>query len=200
MSLRDELAGAAPKMGATPYSIVCPAGWRRVPPSALIGDEAIKRARTSFQQAGRPELFLEYRSMLAQLSSGFAKRGVFEVYLAPLGGEDVPMPALLAVSPLIMPNGVTLDQTLARLARGAPVDRVEGASAPMYRMESRDRRDDLRVHNTNYVVPVPDDPGRRTLLFQYTVLDSGPDDDGFADALLAIGDVIMASFVWRAAE
>ena len=200
-SLRDELAGS-PQPAAS-YTLLCPPGWSRVPPSALTDEGTVRQALDTMKRAGRADLVLQFRSMLAQLRTSLQERGVFEVYAAPATEDGVPLPAMLAVSPLVIPAGVTWDQALARLAKGRPVEAAPGeVELHLVRNESDYRDEAASVHSQllTWVAPVPGGDGRRALLFQYTVL--SVDDEGAAEVakgLVFVGEAIMSTLRWTAA-
>lgn len=197
-SLRDELTGTTHP--AVSYTLLCPPGWTKVPPAALTEDGAVAGALDAMKRAGRADLVLQFRSMLSQLRVSLKERGVFEVYVAPQTEEGVPLPALLTVSPFVLPSGVTWDQALARLARGAGVEQAPG-EVLLYlfrgRSEYRDESDAVRSELLTYVAPVPGGDGRKALLFQYTVL--SVDDENAAElakGLVFVGEAIMSTLRW----
>ena len=197
-SLRDELAGTT--RPTVSYTLLCPPGWTKVPPAALTDDGVVGDALQTMKRAGRADLVLQFRGMLAQLRSSLKERGVFEVYVAPANDEGAPMPAMLTVSPFVLPAGVTWDQALARLARGAEVETAP-AEVPVhvFRTDSEYRDDAASVRSevVTYVAPVPGGDERRALVFQYTVL--SVDDENAAElakGLLFVGAAIMSTLRW----
>ena len=179
-SLRDELAGTTrPNVS---YTLPVPARLDEVPPAALTDDGVVGDALQAMKRAGRADLVLQFRGTLAQLRSSLKERGVFEVYVAPANDEGAPMPAMLTVSPFVLPSGVTWDQALVRLARGAEVETAP-AEVPLhvFRTDSEFRDDAASVRSevVTYVAPVGGDE-RRALVFQYTVL--SVDDENAADS------------------
>lgn len=200
-SLRDELTGAA--QPAARYTLLCPPGWSRVPPAVLTDESTVRPALDAMKRAGRADLVLQFRSMLSQLRTSLQERGVFEVYAAPATEDGVPLPAMLAVSPLVIPAGVTWDQALARLAKGRPVEAAAGeAELHLIRSDSRFSDDAATVQSRvlTYVAPVPGGDGRRALLFQYTVLTVDDEDAAqLAEGLVFVGEAIMSTLRWTAA-
>ncbi|SFR84988.1 hypothetical protein SAMN05428970_3094 [Agromyces sp. CF514] len=196
-SLRDELTGVtAPKVS---YTLLCPPGWTKVPPAALTDEAVSAHALNAMRGAGRADLVLEFRTMLSQLKSSLRERGVFEVYVAP-EREGVPMPAMIAVSPFVLPSGVTWDAALARLAKGGEVE-VAPADVVMHlirrRSEFRDASAAVKTDELMYVVPVPGGDGRRSLVFQVSVL--SVDDENSAElakGLVFACEAIMSTFAW----
>lgn len=196
-SLRDELTGVqTPKVS---YTLLCPPGWTKLPPSALTDDAATASALQAMKGAGRADLVLEFRSMLSRLKSSLRDRGVFEVYVAP-EREGAPMPAIIAVSPFVVPTGVTWNAALARLAKGGAVEAAPAeAEMHLIRRTSQFRDDSAAVHTDEltYVVPVPGGDQRRALVFQASVL--SVDDENSAElarGLVFTCEAIMSTFRW----
>ena len=113
------------------------------------------------------------------------------------------MPAeVLTVSPFVLPAGVTWDQALVRLARGAEVETAPAeclrACLP-HRLRVPRRRGIRALPESamTYVAPVPGGDERRALVFQYTVL--SVDDENAAElakGLLFVGAAIMSTLRW----
>jgi hypothetical protein len=197
-SLRDELTGTThPRVS---YTLLCPPGWTKVPPAALTDDATVASALDTMKRAGRADLVLAFRSMLARLRTSLRERGVFEVYLAPQTDDGVPLPALLAVSPFVLPTGVTWDQALVRLARGGEVEDAPGEvqlHLIRARSEYRDDAAAVRSEVLTYVAPVPGGDGRRALLFQYTVLSVDDENaEELAKGLTFVGEAILSTLRW----
>jgi len=197
-SLREELSGQTiPK---TSYTLLCPPGWAKVPPAALVDDATTANALEQMKRAGRPDLVLGFKTMLSRLRASLRDRGVFEVYVAPEREPGAPMPALLAVSPLVIPTGVTWEAALARLAKNSVVE-VPPAEVEMHLIrrhsDYRDESASVMTDELTYVVPVPDGDGRRALLFQYSVLSVADENSQeMAKGLIFIGEAIMSTFRW----
>ncbi|WP_448810966.1 hypothetical protein [Agromyces bauzanensis] len=200
-SLRDELVGTT--QPAVSYTLLCPPGWAKVPPSALTDDATVQGALDTMKRAGRADLVLQFRSMLAQLRTTLRERGVFEVYVAPATEDGAPLPAMLTVSPLVVPTGVTWDQALARLAKGASVEEAPAdVELHLIRTESEFRDEAAAVQSRllTYVAPVPGGDGRRALLFQFTVLSVDHENAAeLAEGLVFVGEAIMSTLRWKAA-
>ena len=216
MSLRDELAGRpaeAPR--PAPYRILAPAGWQRVPASALpevFGELAVDRLK----QAGRPDLVLQMRGMLSQLRRQMRSAHVFEAYLPPLI-DGTPQPAVLTAAPFVRPVDVPWDAAVARAAGTAEVVEPEFTETFMWRWVKDAAggpggagEPTIRTRAHHYVIPVAkDDAERRGLHFVHTVLAT---DEQVApvspaqvtparltEALLDTGDLILSTFRWSAA-
>lgn len=212
MSLRDELLGVERTPTApTPYRLLCPTGWRRVPTSVLA-DEMAESVVAKFKEAGRPDLVLQMRGLVSQLRSALRSSRAFDAYLPPLI-QGQPLPAVLTVAPLVRPLDVSWDAAIGRLARHAPVDVPEFTETPMWRwtrdeqMAGEPGEPVLRTRVRHYVVPVAgEDDTRRALHFVFTVMNldgmsppGEPADDGAAaitEALLETGDVILSTMRW----
>lgn len=200
-SLRDELMGErAPKVS---YTLLCPPGWTKVPPAALTDEAAIAKALAVMKDAGRPDLVLQFRSMISRLRVALRERGVFEVYVAPEREPGAPMPAMLAVSPFVLPLGVTWDAALTRFAKGGTVEAAAG-EVELYvvrrRSEYRDESASVLTDELTFLAPVPEGDGRRALLLQYSVLSIDDENSAeMAKGLLFVGETIMSTFRWVAA-
>ncbi|TQJ30147.1 hypothetical protein [Microbacterium sp. SLBN-146] len=199
-SLRDELGGnrAAP----TPYTILCPPGWRRVPPSAILDDAMTERAAASFESAGRADLVTGLRALMSRFRGAVRESKVFEVYLPP-AAEGVMLPATMLVSPFVLPSGVAWETALSRLGRGAAVESAEFTEVPLWRWERAEQMsdDDARLvgRSIHYLVPVPEDDTRRALHFHLTVMTADdPAATELIDPLVTIGDLMMSTFRWLA--
>lgn len=198
--LRAELAGRPAT--ATPYTILCPPGWQRIPPSDLVEGAAVDRALATIKSTGRADLMLQYRGILSRLRTALRESKAFDAYLAPIT-EDGPIPAMMVVSPFVLPGGITWDQALLRLSKGAQVEDADFTETPMWfwrRDEAVPESDGQFVASaSSYIVPVPDEgPAGRALHFRFTVLappgDTAPDG---LHALTAIGDLMMSTMRWR---
>lgn len=212
MSLRDELLGrtVTPPRPA-PYRLLAPAGWQRVPATALadvFGEVAVDRLK----EAGRPDFVLQMRGMISQLRSSLRSTRVFEAYLPPLL-DGSPQPAVLTVAPFVRPADVQWEPAVARAARGADIAQPDFTETPMWRWakdNSEQRGSDepaLRTRAQHYVVPVSTEGDeRRGLHFVHTVLvadDPRPalsSDEitpkRLTEVLLETGDVILGTFTW----
>ncbi|MFK4834635.1 hypothetical protein ACI3KY_02780 [Microbacterium sp. ZW T2_14] len=215
MSLRDELLGVekpAPT-APTPYRLLCPAGWRRVPTSVLA-DEMAEAAVARFKEAGRPDLVLQMRGMISQLRSALRASRAFDAYLPPLIRGN-PLPAVLTVAPFVRPAEVSWDAAIRRLARNAPVDMPEFTETTMWRWTRDEQMDGepgepaLRTRVRHYVVPVEGEADtRRALHFVFTVMNldgvslpdepAAPDAAAVTEVLLETGDVILSTMRWVA--
>ncbi|QKJ20695.1 hypothetical protein [Microbacterium hominis] len=198
-SLRDELGGR--HTAPTPYGILCPPGWRRTHPRELLEGPATEAALARMKAAGRADLVLQTRSMLAQYRRSIEDLKVIELYLPPADAEAGPLPATLMVSPLVRPATVGWDAALGRLSRGKPVESADFAQTPMWLWRTgdsiRDEHATVATRETHYVVPVPgEEPSRRALRFQFTALapDGLASDD--VESLIALGDVMMSTMRW----
>lgn len=213
MSLRDEIVGAAPPApkSATPYRLLCPTGWRQVPPS-VIADDLAESVVARFKEAGRPDLVLQMRGLISQLRSALRSSRAFDAYLPPVIHGN-PLPAVLTVSPLVRPADVTWEAALGRLARSASVDVPEFTTTRMWRWTRDERMNGqpgepaLCTRVRHYVVPVAGEgETRRALHFVFTVMDlqamapateAAPSEAAsMTEALLETGDVILSTMRW----
>lgn len=196
-ALRDEL-GAAPR---TPYTLLCPPGWRRVDPQDVVSGPGADDALAAVQRAGNPTLYVQLRAMISRYRQAMRATKVFDVYLPPALDDGVPLPASLLVSPFVLPTGIGWDAALARLAGPSRVDRAAFAQTPMWVWRRAETMTDdsgtITAKESVFLAPVPDESVHRALRFQFTAL-APPTDDGDekADQLLAIGDLMMGTMRW----
>jgi hypothetical protein len=198
--LRAELGGRP--VAATPYTILCPPGWQRVPPTALVEGPGPDRAVAQLKSAGRADLVLQLRGMLTRLRVAISESKAFDAYVAPLV-DEAPLPAAMIVSPFVLPDTVSWEMALTRLAKGAVVEQADFTETPMWfwrRGESlADDGGAVTARASHYLVPVADDgEARRALHFQYSVLQpaEGADADVFGP-LAVLGDLMMSTMRWR---
>ncbi len=201
-SLREELGGA-PVTTATPYTILCPPGWRRMPAAALADDAMTSSALAQLKAAGRPDLIVQLRGMLARYRAAIRESGAFQVYLAPLVGEGIPLPAVMLVSPFVLPDTVGWPEALVRLARGAQVDDADFTETPMWVWRAEERTSDEHAgmvgRSAHYLVPASETGARRALHFHFTVMVADdPQAHALVEPLMATGDLIMSTMRWVA--
>ncbi|WP_169580736.1 MULTISPECIES: hypothetical protein [Microbacterium] len=202
MSLRDDLGGG--RAVPTPYTILCPPGWRRIAPEDLWDGPAKEAALERLKAAGRADLVLQLRGLLAQYRRAAKESKVFEVYVPPSVEDEAPLPAVLQVSPFVLPATTSWDEALARLARGAAVEQADFTETPMWvwRRDGRvaDQETTIASRDSYFMVPVPEDSPRRALLFQHSVLvPGGEEGPAAAETLVLLGDAIMSTMHWRTA-
>lgn len=193
------------------YRLLCPAGWRRVPPAALadvFGEIAVAKLK----EAGRPDLVLQMRGMVSQLRASMRATHVFDAYLPPLIDGN-PQPAVLTVAPFARPEGVSWTDAVARAGRNAAVDIPEFTETRMWRWtrdESSERSAEdpaIRTRVRHYVVPASEDEAeRRGLHFVHTVLVADDPHPAISEkqatpsrvteVLLETGDVILGTLRW----
>lgn len=198
-ALRDELGGS-PSTSATPYTLLCPPGWRRMPAAALADDAMTAPALAQLKGAGRADLVLQFRGLLTRYRAAIRESGAFQVYLAPTV-DGIPLPATILVSPFVLPSATTWDAALLRLGRGSAVEEADFTETRMWVWSGDERMaDDAAVmvgRSTHYLVPTPEDGSRRALHFQLTVLVAdSPETRPLVEPLLATGDLIMSTMRW----
>ncbi|WP_404431231.1 hypothetical protein LG299_13850 [Microbacterium lacus] len=191
----------AARPAPTPYTLLCPPGWRRIPPEALLDDSAVQPILGAMKGAGRADLTLQFRALISQYRRAIRELHVFEVYLPPLI-DDVRLPATLMVSPVVLPAGVDWDAALVRLSRGIEVSDADFTETPMWVWNRESWFGDDRevaVRERTFLVPVHEEaPQRRGLRFQYTILTPPtPEGEAAADQLSTIGDLVMSTMRWR---
>ncbi|KQV26093.1 hypothetical protein [Yonghaparkia sp. Root332] len=203
--LRSELGVAPPPAR---YRILCPPGWRRVSPEELIGEEATSRFRAEAARAGRTDLLRELDTMLDSARTALRTHGVTEVYVAPSDEEGVRPPATLSVAPLALPAGTTLEQALARIARGRPVIELEGARERLHVIEHERRHgdaDELVERTLLAIAPVPASDDRRAIVLTFTALGATrggsagaaeAEEEDAIETLLDIGRIMLVTFRW----
>ena len=192
---------AAPEGAPIQYSILCPPGWTRVPARAIAEAEGVSAAFDRLRAAGRADLWMQLRHLLARYRRGVAESGAFETYMPPLI-DGVMIPAVMVVSPLTRPPGVPWPAALARLSRGIEVRQADFTPVPMWTWRTAGRLpidgEALSNAQARYVVPVPSEgEALRALSFDMTVL-TPPDGKGAdgTDALLLLGDLMLSTMRW----
>ncbi|UYK39555.1 hypothetical protein [Microbacterium terricola] len=189
--------------GPTPFTLLCPPGWQRIPAEALLAEDATQAVFGAIRDAGRADIALQMRALLTQYRRAIRELRVFEIYLPPVA-DGVRLPAALMISPVVLPVGVDWDAALVRLSRGLPVEQADFTETPMWVWRREDWFGDereVRVREATYFVPVHEDaPARRALRFQYTVLTPPTaEGDEAARQLLDIGDLVMSTMRWQQA-
>lgn len=198
MSLKAQLLGErVPR-----YRIVLPEGWVRHEPSAEVGDDLLKAAKSRLMQAHRPDL---YGSLQAATKGAFESMRRAEVIAFYMPGPETPeelyLPLSVTASIRRRGDGAALDADVTRLIRehGATalgddqrfltwrrdsVQRLAGGSVP--------------VTTVFYLTPVPDSGRTRGLLFSL-VIPRPTDTDALdiTDAATALFDNCISSLVWE---
>lgn len=198
-SLREELGGGQVTT-ATPYTILCPPGWRRLPAAALADEAMTASAMSQLKAAGRPDLILQFRGMLARYRAAIRQSGAFQAYLAPLA-DGIPIPAVMLVAPFVLPDTTTWDMALLRLARGAEVVSADFTETPMWVWRQSERTGDedaaMIGRSSHYLVPTAEEGARRALHFHFTTLVADdPQAHALVEPLVQIGDLIMSTMRW----
>lgn len=208
--LRSELGVAPPPAR---YRILCPPGWRRVSPEALLAEEATSGFRAEATRRGRADLARELETMLDSARTALRTHGVTEVYLAPADEEGMRPPATLSVAPLALPVGTTLEQALVRIAGGRPVTELAGARERLHVIEHERRHgeaDELVERTLLAIAPVPASDDRRAIVLTFTALDAAASAqasstagaepaDVLVESLLDIGRIMLLTFRWSPA-
>lgn len=200
-SLREELGGT-PDTRPTPFTLLCPPGWRRVSATSLAEHAGAAALESTLREAARPDLLLQWRRLQASYRTAVRDAGVFRAYLAPQL-DGIPLPAVLLVAPLVLPGTTPWDAALRRIARTADVVDAPFTETPMWMWRTPERFADAHSvmvgQSSHYVVPAPEAAARRALHFHFTVLVA--DDPGareLIEPLLATGDLIMSTMRWKA--
>jgi len=198
-SLREELGGA-PVTTATPYTLLCPPGWRRLPAAALADDAMTASALAQLKAAGRPDLIIQFRGMLARYRAAVRESGAFQAYLAPLA-DGIPLPAVMLVSPFVLPETTTWEMALPRIARGAAVADADFTETPMWVWRGSESTGDegavMVGRSSHYLVPTAEEGSRRALHFHFTALAADdPQAHALVETLVQIGDLIMSTMRW----
>ncbi|WEK13555.1 MAG: hypothetical protein P0Y48_14020 [Candidatus Microbacterium phytovorans] len=198
-SLREELGGE-PVTAATPYTLLCPPGWRRIPAAALADDVTVAPVVAQLKASGRPDLVLAFRAMLVRYRGAVRESGAFRAYLAPLA-DGIPLPAVMLVSPFVLPDTTTWEMALARLARGSAVGDADFTETPMWVWRGSGRTGDdgavLAGRSSHYLVPTAEPGARRALYFHFTALAADdPQTLALAETLVRVGDLMMGTMRW----
>lgn len=193
------------ELAIPPYRLVLPAGWEEAPASSATAQLLIAQGSEVMKRAHRPDLDVEFRSLVRRGFAQLSAAGAVSVYLQ----SDVPpeqiMPVSIVVSVRRAPEGGTLDPEVTAMFRegGAGFLRDDRA---IVRMEA-DRAVDgvgggVRTRQIAYVIAVPGTG--RTLALQFTTaipypVDGDGDGERMVEEMVALSDVCMSTFAWEAA-
>lgn len=186
--------GSAASGPPTAWSMLAPPGWQRHRADELVQSNPLAAFEQQARDAGRADLVLQARSMTAELRSSVREGRVIEMYLPATLDAAEAAPGSLTIALYRTEEGVTPAAAVARIAKGRPVEQVDDAGALHYRFRAETARhaaEGLHASHTLAVFPRPGAVGG--LLATFTALHDG----GGADAVLALGDVMLASLTWR---
>ncbi|WP_164384418.1 hypothetical protein [Streptomyces sp. OM5714] len=219
MSTAGPDQSAQPVEAAVPgrYELVLPPGWVRVPLR-----EGTKEAleQLLFSHMGRvPEgiprddamrFRLDMRRQLEKQARAARRNGGLDLYLPvlPRGGIFLMASFIVAELPIGREHTVPPEAVIARLADdGVPggtagtAGTVDVAGAPALRRAYRCALDEgeqqaaLPTRRVDYVVPVPDDPGR-WISINFSTPGDGDVDSELTDVLVELFDAVVGTFRW----
>jgi hypothetical protein len=215
MTSSSEAAEVAPAVSG--YTLVLPAGWRRIPVQhgskaavRAILDEVFARYPdgTSRDEVIRHRVQLEGR--LTDMVRRARSSGGIDLYLPVEYVHGTAVPASFVVSRVALGepgDGRPADpaQVLAHFVAGAgntaanaapaEVDGVACARTETVAAPDPGQDVPLASRRADYVVPLPGQPGQWLIITFSTVGDGDPDGD-FAKLLVELFDAIMVTFRW----
>lgn len=216
MSTADPDQSTPPVGAAVPgrYELVLPPGWVRIPLR-----EGTKEAleQVLFSHMGRvPEgiprddamrFRLDMRRQLEKQARAARRNGGLDLYLPvlPRGGIFLMASFIVAEMPIGRDHTVPPEAVIAQLADddvpGGTAGTVDVAGAPALRrayrcaLDEEKRQGALPTRRIDYVIPVPDDPGR-WISINFSTPGDGDVDSEFTDVLVELFDAVVGTFRW----
>ncbi|MCY7379363.1 MAG: hypothetical protein LH467_08525 [Gemmatimonadaceae bacterium] len=177
------------------WTMLAPPGWQRRRSVELLEENPLSAFEQRAREAGRADLVLQARSLTAELRTSLRAGKVIELYTPATVDAVEAAPASLSVAVYRAPAGTSPEAAATRIAKARPVERVDDAGALHFRFRAESTRyaaEGLYASHTMAVFPRPGAAGG--LFATFTALHDGSG----AEAVLALGDVMLASFTWRA--
>ncbi|MFF0586299.1 hypothetical protein ACFYWD_10065 [Streptomyces sp. NPDC003781] len=216
MSTADSEPHAPPVAATAPgrYELVLPPGWIRIPLR-----EGTKEAleRVLFSHMGRvPEgiprddamrFRLDMRRQLEKQARAARRNGGLDLYLPvlPRGGIFLMASFIVAEMPIgrdhAVPPQAVIEQLAAEEVPGGTAGKVDVAGAPAlrraYRCAPGEEGEQAAppTRRVDYVIPVPDDPGR-WISINFSTPGDGDAGSEFTDVLVELFDAVVATFRW----
>ena len=182
------------QVAPTAWSILAPPGWRRMRADELRQGDPLGDFVRAAREAGRADLVLQARSLVAELRSQASASALVELYLPATAEAAELAPASLTLSRYRTEEGVQPRAAAERMAKARPVEEVDDAGALQFRFRAESSRGaDQGVHGSHLLSVLPRPGSADGLLATFTALHDGSG----ADALLALGEVMLSSFTWR---
>ncbi|MFJ3666102.1 hypothetical protein ACIPSE_06580 [Streptomyces sp. NPDC090106] len=218
MSAADAVRQAPPRR----YALVLPPGWVRIPLREGTKD-ALEKVLFS-HMAEVPEgiarddamrFRLDMRRQLEKQARAARRNGGLDLYLPvlPRGGIFLMASFIVAEMPIGQNHPTPPEAVLTRLADenvpGGTATTVDVAGKPALRRSYRSvpdqeepgsapeavRRIALPTRRVDYVLPVPDDPGR-WISVTFSTPGDGDVDSEFTGVLVELFDAIVGTFAW----
>jgi hypothetical protein len=202
------------------YTLVLPAGWRRIPvrhgsKAAIRGilDEVFARQPAGVSGTSRDEV-IRHRVQLEGRLTGMVRKarssGGVDLYLPVeyVHGTAVPASFVVSQATLDAPaDGSPVDPAqvmayfVAEAGNAAPaeVDGVAGARTEAVAAPDPGQEVPLGSRRVDYVVPVPGQPAQWLIITFSTAGDGDPEGD-FAKLLVELFDAIVLTFRWSGEE
>ena len=211
---RHEPAGIHEPGAANGYTVVLPAGWRRIPArhgtdTAIKGilDEVFGRLSKNLPRDKVYPYRVDFERRLSGMVADARKKAALDLYLPVEYIHGMPVPASFIVSQGPLGGAESLDpaQILAFLVAdkdNASAIEVDGAMGVRTEHTAPpDRLADIKVgsRRVDYVLAVPG-AADQWLMIAFSTLGSGDPDGEFAKVLVELFDAIMSTFRWTREE
>ncbi|QFR94972.1 hypothetical protein [Streptomyces tsukubensis] len=194
------------------YELVLPPEWARIPMRSgtreavrAIVDDAFSRlpADTPPDRVGPYRRELERR--LNDAVEEARRAEALDLYLPLERMHGIAVAASIVVSEMNFPDEVAVDPSavahrlLEAPGRAGRTSAVEVDEVPGVRTERTAKAgqdgSELASRRVDYVVPVPDDPGRWVSVV-FSTVGAGQPDDELADLFVELFDAMMSTFRW----
>lgn len=196
-------AAAVADAALPPYRLLLPQGWEEAPATAATAEKLITSGSDVMRRAHRPDLDVEFRSLVRRAFAHLRSADAISVYLQSTVPPDQVLPLSMVASVRRASPGRTLDAEVTAMFRdgGAQFLRDDRAIVRMEADRAVDGLEgDARTRQVSYVIAVPGTG--RTLALQFTTAVPYP---GAADAstlrlvdeLVALSDVLISTFAWE---
>ncbi|WP_367044189.1 hypothetical protein [Streptomyces sp. Je 1-332] len=194
------------------YQLILPPEWARIPMRTGT-DEAIRGivddAFATLPADAPQDRIGPYRRELVRRLKDAVKEArkaeALDLYLPLERMHGIVVAASIVVSEMRFPDEVASDPSaVARRLLEAPgragtTSSVEVDHAPGVRTERTTKADqdgsELASRRVDYVIPVPDDPGRWVSVV-FSTVGAGQPDDELADLFVELFDAMMSTFRW----
>ncbi|MFC9058032.1 hypothetical protein ACFTXB_08245 [Streptomyces sp. NPDC057074] len=204
------------------YELILPPGWVRIPLREGTKEALEKILFSHMGQVpeGIPRddamrFRLDMRRQLERQARAARRNGGLDLYLPvlPRGGIFLMASFIVAELPIGQAHAVPQDAVITQLANDGVTDgtgtKVDVAGASALRRTYRSTPDEekprpaseaaqdvsLPTRRVDYVIPVPDDPGR-WISINFSTPGDGDIDSEFTDVLVELFDAVVATFKW----
>ncbi|WAZ23844.1 hypothetical protein STRCI_005214 [Streptomyces cinnabarinus] len=204
------------------YELILPPGWVRIPLREGT-KEALQNVLFSHMEQvpeGIPRddamrFRLDMRRQLEKQARAARRNGGLDLYLPvlPRGGIFLMASFIVAEMPIghhhAVPPQAVIDQLANEDVRGGSATKVDVAGAPAVRRTYSSTLDEeksssaadsvqqaaLPTRRVDYVIPVPDDPGR-WISIDFSTPGDGDVDSEITDVLVELFDAVVGTFKW----